>query len=395
MYQNQAFTKTLEKSIKNHINTKIDNYNDTLKNIPSDIIKKDIKELMKKLDFLTVEIYDENRKEIYDFEAKGKRYQEEINLLSNHDSYLIHNFPDDSMMKTHFFELPNEHYFVQIFYPLYKNGTKLGYIEGISYLDTIMVNRFKRGIVATIITVVFTVIILGSLLFPIIYFAYKKLEDNRKELLSSNIMTLNTLGNAIALRDSDTNEHNYRVTIYAIHLAEHLQIEPSLIKPLIKGAFLHDVGKIGISDNILLKNGKLDEKEFEIMKQHVQKGVELISGNSWLEQSKEVIIAHHEKYDGTGYPNKLKGEEIPLIARIFSIVDVFDALTSERPYKEPFSYEKSIKILQEEVGSHFDPTLAEAFFHIAQQLYEEIRLLEEKQLKQKLDQLTHKYFLIS
>ncbi len=113
------------------------------------------------------------------------------------------------------------------------------------------------------------ILLFALIIFPLIYIAYKQLSKNRVELLKSNLQILNALGNAVALRDSDTNEHNYRVTIYAVNLAQKLALDKNEIKKLIKGAFLHDVGKIGISDNILLKKNKLSLEEFEIMKGHV------------------------------------------------------------------------------------------------------------------------------
>ena len=206
-------------------------------------------------------------------------------------------------------------------------------------------------------------------------------------------MTINTLGNAIALRDSDTNEHNYRVSIYSIRLAQEINLEKKQMKKLIIGAFLHDIGKIGITDTILLKNGKLTNDEFEIMKQHVQKGVKLIENNKWLENGKDVILYHHEKYDGRGYPNKIAGDQIPKIARIFTVVDVFDALTSKRPYKEPFSYEKAINMLSESSGTHFDPLILKSFIKISKKLYNKIISKSHKQLKDELDGLITDCFL--
>jgi putative nucleotidyltransferase with HDIG domain len=392
-YQNYTFTKSLADNIKDVVDQKISNYNKKLNNIDKQLLMNDTKEFMRKLGFLSVEIYDNSKNEILNIDVKGKRYEDKLILLKNHDEYLIHTFPKKDMEYS-FFELEDENYFIQIFYPIYKDNIKLGYIEAISLLDPIVVNRFKRGMIFTISTVILTVLIFTVVIFPLVFFAYKKLERNRMELLSSNMMTLSTLGNAIALRDSDTNAHNYRVTIYAILLAEHINLEKEDIKKLIKGAFLHDVGKIGIPDNILLKNGKLDSEEFDIMKKHVNKGVDLVFGNIWLEDSIDVIVNHHEKFAGGGYPNNKKGKDIPLTARIFSIVDVFDALTSKRPYKEPFSYEKSLSLLNDGSGNHFDPDILNSFFCISSDLYENIRLKKENELKEHLNILVKKYFMI-
>ncbi|MFT7004930.1 MAG: HD-GYP domain-containing protein (c-di-GMP phosphodiesterase class II), partial [Sulfurimonas sp.] len=157
---------------------------------------------------------------------------------------------------------------------------------------------------------------------------------------------------------------------------------------LIQGAFLHDVGKIGISDSILLKPDKLTVDEFETMKRHVYLGKDIIKNSKQLEDAKDVVEYHHEKYDGSEYLKGLKGEEIPINARIYPIADVFDALTSKRPYKEPYSYEKTKSMMQELSGKHFDPKFLDTFFDIVPELYNDIkdkysddnikRLLEEK-----------------
>jgi HD-GYP domain-containing protein (c-di-GMP phosphodiesterase class II) len=129
------------------------------------------------------------------------------------------------------------------------------------------------------------------------------------------------------------------------------------------------------------------------MRSHVIKGVELVNQNSWLEDAKDVILYHHEKYDGSGYPNGVKGLDTPLIARIFTIVDVFDALTSKRPYKEPYSYEKSVPILKDGYNKRFDGELLNFFIEISNKLYIEIGLKSQNELKKELDSLIKKFFL--
>ncbi len=129
------------------------------------------------------------------------------------------------------------------------------------------------------------------------------------------------------------------------------------------------------------------------MQEHVLKGIELIKGNSWLEASKDIILYHHERYDGKGYPKGLSAEQIPLSARIFSVVDVFDALTSKRPYKEAFGYERSIKMLKKERGTHFDAAVLDSFLGISNRLYVDITLKSKVLLKQELDTLIKEYFL--
>jgi len=172
---------------------------------------------------------------------------------------------------------------------------------------------------------------------------------------------LKVLGSAIAKRDSDTNIHNYRVTLYSVRLGELLGISRAAMQGLIKGAFLHDVGKIAISDRILLKPGKSTDEEFAIMKTHVDHGEDIISGYAWLADAADVVRCHHEKFDGSGYPNRIAGKDIPLNARIFAITDVFDAVTSRRSYKEPVILDDALDIIRQARGNHLDPAIVALF----------------------------------
>ena len=212
-------------------------------------------------------------------------------------------------------------------------------------------------------------------------------------LLDSNLETLQVLGSAIAKRDSDTDAHNYRVTIFSVRLAEAAGLEKQSIQKLIKEAFLHDVGKIGVRDNVLLKPGRLDEEEFQVMKNHVRHGLDIVSRSHWLHDAKDVVGFHHEKYDGKGgYDAGLAGEDIPINARIFAIADVFDALTSKRPYKEPFSFEESVEILREGRGTHFDPALVNLFVAIAQPLYDLLSGKDDAVPREELGGIIEEYF---
>ncbi len=132
---------------------------------------------------------------------------------------------------------------------------------------------------------------------------------------------------------------------------------------MFNAAPMHDIGKIGIPDNILLKPGKLDDKEWDIMRKHPEYGASIIGehDSDLMKLSQEIAISHHEKWDGSGYPNGLKGEEIPLSGRIVAIADVFDALTSERPYKKAWTVEKAVDVINKDAGTHFDPELTPIF----------------------------------
>jgi len=181
------------------------------------------------------------------------------------------------------------------------------------------------------------------------------------------------------------------VTIYSVRLGEAVGVDAATIRRLIKGAFLHDVGKIGVRDNILLKLGRLTPEEFEEMKKHVQYGLDIVGACRWLKDSSEVVGCHHEKYDGSGYDGGLRGEEIPLNARLFAIADVFDALTSARPYKQPFSYDETMKTLVQGAGTHFDPELLEVFRHVAPGLYHALTD-RDADPRHEMQEIIHHYF---
>jgi len=214
------------------------------------------------------------------------------------------------------------------------------------------------------------VVATSLLLYPVILRLMRRLARLSHSLLDSNLEALGVLGSTIAKRDSDTDIHNFRVTIYSVRVAEALGLDDSTIRILIRGAFLHDVGKIGIRDHILLKPGRLDAEEFAEMKQHVNHGMDIVARSSWLKEALSVVGSHHEKFEGNGYPSGLKGADIPVLARIFAIADVFDALTSRRPYKEPLGFDETIDILIQGRGSHFDPEILDLFIKIARPLFD-------------------------
>jgi HD-GYP domain-containing protein (c-di-GMP phosphodiesterase class II) len=172
--------------------------------------------------------------------------------------------------------------------------------------------------------------------------------------------------------------------LYAIQLGLEVKQSALDMRALILGAFLHDVGKIGVHDAILLKPGPLTPEEREVMRTHVERGVAIIESSRWLHLARNVIECHHERWDGEGYPRGLKGETIPLEARIFAIVDAFDALTSERPYKPPIPFPEVQSILNQEAGTHFDPDLVACFHKIAAGAFRDIGGATEFDLQTRL-----------
>lgn len=166
---------------------------------------------------------------------------------------------------------------------------------------------------------------------------------------------------ALVLRDLETAEHSERVTAMSVNLARFMGISEIEISHIERGAILHDVGKLGIRDSVLLKPGKLDDGEMYHMRQHPKHAYDLLMPIQYLKHSLEIPYCHHENFDGSGYPRGLKGEEIPLAARIFSVVDVYDALTENRPYRSAWTVEKTIEYIREKAGTLFDPKVVDEF----------------------------------
>jgi cyclic di-GMP phosphodiesterase len=182
------------------------------------------------------------------------------------------------------------------------------------------------------------------------------------ELEEARANAIRTLGVASEYRDNETGWHIMRMTNFAQAIAKNLGLSDQQREMLYMTAPMHDVGKIGIADAILLKSSKLTPEEFEIMKTHTTIGVTILNGEDpILSAAREIAGHHHERWDGTGYPNGIKGEQIPILARICAVADVFDALTSTRPYKDPWPVEKAADWIVSQSGKHFDPAIVEAF----------------------------------
>lgn len=201
--------------------------------------------------------------------------------------------------------------------------------------------------------------------------AYKKLKKyaldeaiSKKEIFIREKETLNVLGNASDYKDPETGAHIARVSNYSLILSKALGQDSTIQDLLFYTAPLHDIGKLGIPDAILLNPGKLSKEEFEIIKTHTTIGFNILKNPSskYLKAGAIIAKTHHEKFNGTGYPNGLKGTDIPIFGRIVSIADVFDALTTSRPYKEAWSFERTIDLIMEERGKHFDPDLVNLFY---------------------------------
>ncbi|GFK92526.1 Cyclic di-GMP phosphodiesterase response regulator RpfG [Fundidesulfovibrio magnetotacticus] len=324
--------------------------------------------------FMIIEFYDANRKPLVEVtKPEAASIEEQFNRLAHQD--LLGDAPRYRKLEH------QGRLYLRVAAPLAVDGSVAGYFEGIYAVGEAEFARIREQMAFSLLKVVAVVFVTTLALYPVILALNRRVLDYAGVLLEANIGALESLGNAVAKRDSDTSEHNYRVTLQAIALAERLGLDRPTLQELVKGAFLHDVGKIAISDAILLKPGRLTEEEFAVMRTHVAHGVDILSDYQWLKEAVHVVEFHHEKFDGSGYVRGLKGRDIPETARIFCIVDVFDALTSRRPYKEPFSCETALAILREGSGTHFDPDCLEAFLAIAPELHEAQRTMDERTLR--------------
>ena len=201
----------------------------------------------------------------------------------------------------------------------------------------------------------------------------KRLQAAMKRIESTYDETLEALGAALDLRDNETAGHSRRVTAYCLEIAGRMGCADEALKEMRRGSYLHDIGKIGIPDVILFKPGKLTKEEREVMETHARIGYELMSGIAFLAPAAQITLTHQERYDGTGYPQGLVGKEIPLGARIFSVADTLDAITSDRPYRRALSFEAAREEIKRESEKQFDPEVVEVFLSVPEEIWMRIR----------------------
>ncbi|MGO2354271.1 MAG: response regulator [Marinomonas foliarum] len=203
----------------------------------------------------------------------------------------------------------------------------------------------------------------------------KKVKERTLSLEQNRLRIIQHLGRAVEYKDNETGAHVIRMSHYSKFLAEAYGGNPDWVEMVFNAAPMHDVGKIGIADSILLKPGKLDHDEWDTMKQHTIFGAKILGDcddDPMLNMAKVIALTHHEKWDGSGYPYGLKGEEIPIEGRIVAIADVLDALLSKRPYKAPWTLEETLKYMDENAGLHFDASLIQ-LLHAVMPEIEEVR----------------------
>lgn len=297
-------------------------------------------------------------------------------------------------------ELPGGAWALRIFVPLQGEQTPgvpdvRGYFEGVRVIPEWQRRQMLSGAMTSAMLVALAALLCGAVLYPVVVHLTAENRQKARDILRANISMMEALGRAIAKRDSDTGAHNYRVAWIASRIAERLGLKGEQMQALIVGSFLHDIGKIAIPDAVLLKPGKLTDEEFDLMRTHVHQGEEIIGSIEALGPASEVVCAHHEKWDGSGYPRGLKGVGIPLSARIFAVADVYDALSSRRPYKAPMAFDDVMAILQQGRGHHFDPGVMQVFEPMASEIFQRLSAADETQCRQLLQTQLERYFQVA
>ncbi len=335
--------------------------------------------------------------EIYD--ASGRKLAESMTREGAlvESSLPKHGKPSYAAATYESLRLPDQRWVLRVFVPLRisktdPSGPITGYFEGIRVVSAWQQEQILSTALTAALLVCLASLLCGAAIYPVVVHLSADNERKAHEVLDSHISMMEALGRAIAKRDSDTGVHNYRVAWIAARIAERLKLTGGAMQALIAGSFLHDVGKIGIPDAILLKPGKLDAEEMVTMRTHVGQGEEIVTGMGWLDGAQAVVAAHYEKWDGSGYPRGLAGETIPLAARIFAVADVFDALCSKRPYKEPMTLEATMAVLDRDTGSHFDPTVMAAFLPMAEAIFERLKQCSEADARELLEERIRRHF---
>jgi putative nucleotidyltransferase with HDIG domain len=201
----------------------------------------------------------------------------------------------------------------------------------------------------------------------------QQLNNTMRNLERSYDITLEALGDALDLKDAETEGHSKRVTAFTIAMAKHMGLNDKQIRVIARGAFLHDIGKMAIPDAILRKPGALTPDEITIMREHCYRGYQMLKKIPFLSEASDIVYAHQEKYDGTGYPRGLKGNEIPLGARIFSVADTLDAITSDRPYRPAQSLPAAREEIRKWSGRQFDPEVVQVFLSMPENIWGDLR----------------------
>jgi HD-GYP domain-containing protein (c-di-GMP phosphodiesterase class II) len=289
--------------------------------------------------------------------------------------------------------LPGKRQLQRLYIVLHGPDQKItAYVQGARLLPHWQIELINSEALKSALLVALSAGLSGLALYFLFRWLFACVQRKTRELLESHLALMQALGRAIARRDSDSGAHNYRVAWIAATLAEAVGLNGSRMQELIVGSFLHDVGKIGIPEQLLLKPEQLNEDEMKLMRTHVNLGEDIVAGTGWLGGGQAVVAGHHEKWDGTGYPRGLAGQDIALIARIFAIADVFDALCSERPHKQPLPLNQVMQVIHAGAGHHFDPHLVKVFAELSGEIYRTLSDTSEAQARDLLEAMVHKHF---
>jgi len=272
------------------------------------------------------------------------------------------------------------------------DGRILGHVEGIRVVGAEERATYRRAALESALIAMGAVLLCTITLAPLLTSLAQRNYRWAKSLLDAHLGMLEAFGRAIARRDSDTGLHNYRVTWIAARIGEEAGLTPMELRNLIAGAFLHDIGKIGVPDEILLKPGPLDERERPLMQAHVEMGTYIVGSVGFL-GARDVIASHHERWDGNGYPHGLAGQDIPRNARIFCIADVFDALRAHRPYKDAYPFAQTMDIMRAGRGTHFDPVLFEVFEGIVAEVETKVINADEERVVALMRGMINRHFM--
>ena len=334
--------------------------------------------------------------EIYD--GEGNKLAEAMTAAGEKVETLLpsHGRPNYASASYESLHVDEQRWVLRVFVPLTEgsSGTPVvtGYFEGVRVIPDWQKEKLFAQSLAAALLAALASLLCGAVIYPVVVSLSADNERKAREVLDAHISMMEALGRAIAKRDSDTGAHNYRVAWIAARIGERMGLRNQAMQALIIGSFLHDVGKIGIPDAILLKPGKLDNDEFATMRTHVAQGEEIVTGIGWLDEAAAVVSAHHEKWDGSGYPRRLAGTQIPLAARIFAVADVFDALCSRRPYKEALALPAAMAILERDSGSHFDPQVMAVFAEMAPEIHAALADRSEEEARCLLEERVRTHF---
>lgn len=338
--------------------------------------------------------------EIYD--SNGKKLAESTTDIGSEVESLLppHRAPNYNESSYESIHLHDGRWLLRVFVPLHNTNSDTaslmtGHFEGVRVIPDWQKEHMLSSSLRVALMVCLASVLCGLALYPVVVYLASENERKARDLLDSYVSMMEALGRAIAKRDSDTGAHNYRVAWIATRIAEKMGLDGASMQALIAGSFLHDVGKIGIPDAILLKPGKLDEQEFSIMRSHVQQGEEIVAGMGWLDGASSVVAGHHEKWNGTGYPRQLSGDAINFEARIFAVADVFDALCSKRPYKAAMGYEDVMAILNRDSGTHFDPSVMAVFRPMAREIFDRLEGSSEHEVRELLMERVRCHFKLA